>query len=51
MDLKTNVIVKDTNARAVYETIINSSKQTPSKSKIRQERLSVFSRKIKTSDK
>ncbi|MBP5447515.1 MAG: hypothetical protein J6X95_05375 [Treponema sp.] len=51
MDLKTNVVVKGSNARAVYETILNSSKHAPSKSGIRQERLAVFSKKVKASAK
>ena len=51
MDLKTNVVVKGSNARAVYETILNSSKRAPSKSRIRQERLAFFSKKVKASAK
>ena len=51
MDLKTNVVVKGPNARVVYETILNSSKQSSSKAKVRQERLSGFSKKLKTAGK
>ena len=51
MDLKTNVVIKGANARVVYETIMNSSKQSSSKSKTRQERLSAFSKKVRCSGK
>ena len=47
MDLRTNVIVKGEKALQVYQTIINSSKNTPSHVSERRKFLDEYSKKIK----
>lgn len=49
MDLRTNVVVKGTNAQLVYNTIMETAKKTPSNSDKRKKRLADFSKKIKNS--
>ncbi|MBR1638762.1 MAG: hypothetical protein IJ688_05200 [Treponema sp.] len=49
MDLRTNVLVKGSGARKVYQTIMNSAKDTPSNVNRRKTRLADFSKKIKES--
>ena len=47
MDLRTNIIVKGEKALQVYQTIINSSKNTPSHVSERRKFLDEYSKKIK----
>lgn len=49
MDLKTNVVVVGSSAEKIYNTMINSSKSTPSNAKKRKKRLAEFSKNIKDS--
>ncbi len=49
MDLKTNVVVKGSSARKVYEALLNSSKSATSNAEKRKARLAEFSKNIKTS--
>lgn len=47
MDLKTNIVVKGSSAKKIYETLINTSKTFLSNSTKRAERLAAFSKKFK----
>ena len=49
MDLKTNIVVKGSSAKKIYETLINTSKTFPSNSTKRAERLVAFSKNLKFS--
>ena len=49
MDLKTNVVVKGSSAKKVYETLINTSKTTPSNASKRAARLTEFTKNFKAS--
>lgn len=49
MDLKTNVVVKGSSAKKVYETLINTSKTTPSNALKRAARLAEFTKNYKAS--
>lgn len=48
MDLRTNVVVKGSNAQLVYNTIMETAHKTPSNAEKRRKRLSNFSKKIKS---
>lgn len=48
MDLRTNVVVKGSNAQLVYNTIMEASERTPSNADKRKNFLAAFSKKIKS---
>ena len=46
MDLRTNVVVKGSNAQLVYNTIMETARKTPSNADKRKKRLADFSKKL-----